>query len=159
MCERKVREIALALRRDLLTTGKFSEDSLQRVRTLSIKEAEDVARIYGFKKSNLDGGGSQLEGFLRYVNRNDSKVLELDGLNNLYFRTGNRMYLQDGKLNLACPLEQKIHIVEVTNEDDISKGVNTLLNFVKKACPTQKWYSDDADKILLFERNVARVLK
>ncbi|GAA0101632.1 hypothetical protein UT300012_23470 [Paraclostridium bifermentans] len=154
-----VRNIVKELRNDLKTLGEFREETIEKVKVLEIKDSEDVARLYGFKKCDLNGGGSQLAGYLKYLNRNSSRVLELNNLTNLYFRTGHRMYLEDNKLCLSCPLEQKIRMVEVTSSTSIADGVNELLKFVREACPKQQWYCDDADKILLFERNVERMLK
>ena len=158
MCNKLVRDIVLRLRKDLKETGSFSEDVIDKVSKLDVKDAESVNRLYGFNLSHVNDGGKQLEGMLRFIDCSDRLVLEIDN-NIMYFRTGHRMYYKEGKLCLACPLEKKISIVNICSKDDVSSGVNNLMDIVREDCPKQQFYPDDASKIVLFERNVEECLK
>lgn len=158
MCNKLARDIVLRLRRDLKETGNFSEEVIERVSALSVKDAEDVNRLYGFNLSHVKDGGRQLEGLLRFIDCSDRLVLEINK-DMMYFRTGHGMYYREGKLCLACPLEQKISIVNIGSKEDVSRGVNNLMDIVREDCPKQQFYQDDASKIVLFERNVEECLK
>ena len=156
MCNRSVKDIVLQLKQDLRVEGKFAEETIMKIESLSVEDTKAVYKIYGLEG---DSNCEHLASTLRLINDKDNLVLNIKDCYAMYFRTGHRMYYKEGKVCLACPMQQKISMIEIIDKDDVSYAVNSLMDIVRDDCPRQQFYMEDASRILMFERNIMSCIK